>query len=1120
MSNESRYILHKIQTQLRICWNRLITEHIAAGFALLILTVASGFALLLFIEMRLWMPTGWRSVLFWIWVTASSLLLVWLVIRPWLTGWFKRSNYRRIARIVTKEQPVLQNQLVCLLELCDGSGSPSPQPLVDHAVQILDTEVSQRSLLKKFDWRRSVFWSQYTVIPLGLIVILVLAAPNGFRGASVRLFSPGTTFERPAPFTFTIMPGNTEVTKGDSLAISAEAIGVDLPKSIIFELGVHGERTARSVTVAADSPGKFLHQENNLRFPFRYRVTSGPVESDWYQVSVIDRPVMRNLQITLHPPDYTGLPYEQLPPGIGNITALQGTSVHMQIRSSIPDSRAWLSFDSNLSDVILNDMTGAFMVHHDMNYRILIESPNDIRNLDPISYSVTPIADRSPSIEITSPAERTELGFDLLAPLTIRVQDDFGFSRFSLSWRLSDNRFGDVMESFKELILPLPASGEVQYLWDLDLTTKLDIVPGDAISYFVTIWDNDGYSGPKKTSSRTQELYLPSITERYEALESTQDETESGLESLLDDTEQVRKQFDELRDELRRKQDASWDDRQNLEELQQTQQELQNRVDELASNMAEAAQQMEEHDLVSDELLDLFQELQNVTEEINSPELIEALQELQESLSELDPASMLESLDKFEFNEEMFRERMERTLELFKNFQVQQQLEEAARRAEDLQQVQEKLAEETGADEPSDDFDTLIEEQQQASEEMSSLEAKMEEIVDRMKELQNAPMAQMDQLNQDTQNQELPENMQQNAQQMQAGQMQQANQGQEQMSQSMQQLQSDLQNVQSGMTGQQMQINTAALKLILSNVLRLSHDQENLRHQIAEATRESPLLRDFAREQSILSTGNSVIADSLQSLARSLPQLSRNIQQLAGESMLNMSASTESLTERNNNAAESHASQAMTSLNNLALLLSDLLNQLMNSSSSNSGSGMSMEQMIQQLQQMAGQQDQLNQALEDLLGMEPGERLSTDMQERLQQIAAQQEAMRRQLTEMAKERDLVNQLAGDLERIAQQMEESIQEFQSGQVNRPTRQRQQQILTRLLDASRSLQERGREQTREGRRGSEFEPSDPPELLEQNMTQQELRRALMNALESGYTKDYQALIQRYFELLQNQ
>lgn len=1119
MSDESKYILNGIQIRLRRCWDRLLTERIAIGLIVLITLVSSALVLLLSVEVRLWLPTMLRSSLFWIWITTSIVLLIWLVVKPLVTGWRKRSQYRAIARSVAKGQPVLQNQLVCLLELCNGHASAAPQPLVDHAVQTLDTEISQLPLIEKVNWRRPLSWSRSLIVPLGLIAILLFAAPNGFRDASLRMFSPGTTFERPALFSILVSPGNVEVTKGDSLTITASVRGIPPPETITLEFGVAGEHRIRSETVPLDPQGQFLHQETNLRLPLRYRAISGLVTSDWYTIDVIDRPVLRSLGITLQPPDYTNLPAEELPQGTGNITALQGTEVHVRLRSSIAGTRAWLALDSDHPDVILENLAGSMTVHEASTYRIVLESPSGVRNLDPITYSITPLFDRYPLVEILSPEARADMDFELLVPIRMRIEDDFGVSRLTLSWRLSESRFGDTMESFQEMILALPTSSEAEYMWDLDVTTELDIVPGDVVSYFLTVWDNDGYRGPKMSSSKIHTLRLPSITERYEKLEATQNETESGLESLLSETERVREQFDELRDELRRKQDASWDDRQNLEGLQQAQQQLQRRVDELASTMADAAQQMSDHDLVSDELLDVFQELQNVTSEINSPELLEALQELESALSELDPTAMQESLGKFEFNEEMFRERMERTLELFKNFQVQQQLEEAARRAESLQEVQDQLAEQTSEESSVDQSEELAQEQTMAAEEMTALEAKMDEIVDRMQELQRAPTSQMEALNQQTKAKELPETMQQNAQQMQSGEMEQANQGQQQMSQSMQQLQSDLQNVQSGMQGQQMSMNLAALKLMISNVLRLSQDQEDLRQRIVDATQESTLMRDFAREQSTLTIGGTTVADSIQSLGRSLPQLSRNVQQFAGDALLHMSAATEALTDRNRDTAGSHASQAMTSLNNLALLLSDLLDQLMNASSSNSGEGMSMEQMIQQLQQMAMQQDQLNQALRDFLGREPGERLSTDMQQRLQQLANQQNAMRRQLAEMAQQRDLANQLAGDLERIAQQMEESIRELQTGQVDRSTQQRQQQILTRLLDASRSLQERGEERRREGRQGSEVERQTPPPL-QQTMTQDELRRALINALESGYTRDYQILIQRYFEMLQNE
>ncbi len=108
---------------------------------------------------------------------------------------------------------------------------------------------------------------------------------------------------------------------------------------------------------------------------------------------------------------------------------------------------------------------------------------------------------------------------------------------------------------------------------------------------------------------------------------------------------------------------------------------------------------------------------------------------------------------------------------------MQQQLEEAARRAEDLQQVQEMLAEQTGDEDAQENPESLADEQLLASDEMTALEDKMEEISDRMQELQQAPTSQMEQLNEQTQAKELPENMKQNAQQMQSGQMQHAKSG-------------------------------------------------------------------------------------------------------------------------------------------------------------------------------------------------------------------------------------------------------------------------------------------------------------------------------------------------------
>jgi hypothetical protein len=179
---------------------------------------------------------------------------------------------------------------------------------------------------------------------------------------------------------------------------------------------------------------------------------------------------------------------------------------------------------------------------------------------------------------------------------------------------------------------------------------------------------------------------------------------------------------------------------------------------------------------------------------------------------------------------------------------------------------------------------------------------------------------------------------------------------------------------------------------------------------------------------------------------------------------------------------------------------------------------MSMQQMQQQLQQMAGQQQQLNQQIQQMLNEMQGNRLSPDMQQRLQQMATQQRAIQEQLKQLNRDPNARGNVLGDLNKVAEQMEETIRELQTNQMDRPLIERQQQILTRLLDAQKSLQERGKEEKRQGRSGQNTTRESPADLPREEQIEQ-LRRDLLRALESGYAQDYEELIKRYFDLLQN-
>ena len=82
------------------------------------------------------------------------------------------------------------------------------------------------------------------------------------------------------------------------------------------------------------------------------------------------------------------------------------------------------------------------------------------------------------------------------------------------------------------------------------------------------------------------------------------------------------------------------------------------------------------------------------------------------------------------------------------------------------------------------------------------------------------------------------------------------------------------------------------------------------------------------------------------------------------------------------------------------------------------------------------------------------------------------------------------------------------------------QKQEKILSKLLDAQRSINERDFEQKREGRTGQNVVGDTPAELNFDKLRGRENLRDLLNrAIQEGFTKDYEDLIRKYYEAVQN-
>ena len=116
------------------------------------------------------------------------------------------------------------------------------------------------------------------------------------------------------------------------------------------------------------------------------------------------------------------------------------------------------------------------------------------------------------------------------------------------------------------------------------------------------------------------------------------------------------------------------------------------------------------------------------------------------------------------------------------------------------------------------------------------------------------------------------------------------------------------------------------------------------------------------------------------------------------------------------------------------------------------------ENMMQQLQQLAESQDQLNQMAEQLSQQMREQGQTPGLEQMVQQLAAQQQLIREAAERLAERTEQMAEMLGSLEDVAQEMTEVEKSLQQGRLDQEVLDRQAQILTRMLDSLKSLQKR--------------------------------------------------------------
>jgi hypothetical protein len=1069
------------------------------------------------------------------WVIIAGLLIFFLyreIIPDLLCAfWPKESDLYEISRKIGKNDQTVQDALINFLQIYHEKGISAYAPFKNLSLKQLYEKFRHTNFYNIISLRILQNPAKRVIISGITFLFFFFIFPASVGQAVLKVLHPTRSFEKPLPVTLQNLSGDITVLKNESVQLKGAYKGITPHKLwlVVKSQPMREDSTSVERLEITGLSGKnfvyeFNHVKNNFSYWFEAKVEiasflNRPAKSEIGEVNVRERPFIRELQAKLTYPAYTRLPASFLPPNNGEITALKGTVVELEVEANKKISRAWMFFQDSTTvplSVVENKARGNFTVERDAQYRIIILDNDNISNYQPVKYSVFAITDEKPYVEISRPGQDLDLGDALEIPLLINLRDDFGFNKLLLKGRhIQAGSRGDT----SEFSLPLryqvldQSRAVADFNWDL---SSFYLIPDDYLEYFAEVSDNDIISGPKTARSKSYIIRLPSLMEILEQTDEAFTEQLEKTHDIARESEELKEKLEEINREMKREEELSWERKQQIQDQLNKQNEAMEKLEEIQKELEDLTNSLDNQKMLSPETLEKFFELQKMFQDLVSPELKAAMEELQKALENADMEELKKAMEQFTFSIEEFEQKIERTHELLKRVQLEQKMDELNRLAEKLleeqKEVNEKLDEEKLSDSQKDQ---LANKESNLEKNTEFFENKLEDTKKEFQESLGDIARDLEKAREYMQEQELGEQMQQMQQQIQQGQMNQAQQSGQNLEKQLERLQSMMQQARQNMQQMQKQEVLQAMQKVQQDLLRASFQQEKLMEKSEQTDVASSQITEIARKQAQMRENTNHIIKEMIDISQKTFFLSPQMSQMMSSLMAEMSIALESLENRNPGRAANSQKKVMANFNQAILSMQNSMNQLMQS-----GSASGFEQFMQQLQQMAGQQGQLNQETLSLFQQQGQGRLQPSP-EALTQMAAQQEMIRQSMESLSEQAGNRQDVLGRLGELGEDMEKVIDDLKKQKLDRKVIERQEQILSRMLDAQKSVREKEYSKKRQAERENTSIAKSPPELKQEMLEQEnKLRKEMLNSLKEGYSPEYKEYIKSYYELLSRQ
>ena len=1074
-------LISKIERFIRKFYLNRLIQGALIGLVLIIAL----FLIINGIEYLSWLPQKGRLVLLLLFILGTLFVAIFHFAIPVvnLIRFRKKMSDEQASVIIGKFFPEISDKLLNTIQLSNELSQNADNELLAATIEQRTEHLKPINFSDAVNLKENYKYLKIFGIAFVVLAVTLIFLPDFSKKPAQRIFNYSREFEKPLPFNVELSATNLEASQG---------------KDIEFSIHVTGERIPDAFYIKSNTGIRMMNQlnTNDFRFIFKniyqneeFYVEGGDYRSQMINLTVRPNPTMLYYEAKLTFPKYIHRKNETLN-GKTRIIVPQGTDVEFTFHTR--DVEAIFINDSISIDNSIYKFTAI------KSTKFTVSLNNEWNSSDPIVFTVEVIPDAYPDIQVQNFHE----DFAKQTYYSGLIADDYGFTKLLYHFEVD----GKPNQSFVKNIPIDKHNTRSSFYYSID-TDTLTLYRGDEVKAYFEIFDNDGINGPKSKRSEVFYLVLPTTEQLDSIADNTENQILNNLNQRSDELQNLRKDIEDMLRDLMSKKDLDWSDKEKMKELMEKQKEIQEEWNKMQEEQKELSDFIKENELSSEELIKKQEEINKLFEEVIPDEMKKLMEEIEQLLSEMPRERMQDIMKDLKKNNEALQHMMDRNLSLLEQLKVEKDMNQ-------LMDEMQKLA-----DELMNNTDSIS--AQDAENQFNKMEQKLDSIIEKNQGLNdpfdiNKDEESFDEIQEDLENAEESENSddQENAKQ----QKQKAGKKIKEMAENMN-------SIMMGGGMDQLAEDAHLVRILLENVVRSSHAEEELMQEISVMKKDDPTVSQKISRQKEISENFVMVEDSLRKMANR----QTSVKNFVFNELQVIDQQTESamkdILELKFGSATQKQQNAMMSMNNLALMLSESLNDMesmMDGQSTSScskpgkskgkqGKPKSMKNM-QDLQNQLG--EQLKKMQQQMQQQQKDGTPSQSMSEELARMAAQQELIREEMQKILDEMKQNGMLGDDgIKQIIKDMEKLEEDIVNKRITNQTIRRQKDIMSRMLKAENAQQEREKE---EKRKSDEYKGPEKTHNIDEIRYEESIRKQqdFLRTNPIEYQPFYKQKINEYF------